>query len=205
VTLGDALTRAVRGASFGTNPLDSRIARAGSDFGVLPMGSLAMAALAVPDATHGVVLTGTACLPLPGFSGHPLLDPPSRALDVARQTAERVFWSFLASHWDVLVRVNVVDGLGGLGDPGIGAGARLILLSPSGVTSGLTRRELEVLGLVVEGCSNQQVARWLHISSRTAAAHVEHILDKLACDSRCSAAVRAVREGTYIPGALAHA
>ena len=44
---------------------------------------------------------------------------------------------------------------------------------------GLTARELELLALIVEGCSNGQIARILAISRRTGTAHVEHTLAEL--------------------------
>jgi non-specific serine/threonine protein kinase len=60
---------------------------------------------------------------------------------------------------------------------------------------GLSRREHEVLCLVVEGRSNQEIAEALCISLRTAQTHVAHILTKLGVESRTAAATRAVREG----------
>jgi DNA-binding CsgD family transcriptional regulator len=152
----------------------------------------------VPGVTHGVLVTEASCRPLPGLAAHPVLDATSPALDVARRLADVVFASFLAVHDDHLVRLHVFANLGDDAEPG----ARVLLLSPSGVVSGLTRRELQVLGLVVEGRSNQVIASALRIAPRTAAAHVEHILDKLHCECRCAAAVWAVREGSYIPSAL---
>jgi DNA-binding NarL/FixJ family response regulator len=74
-----------------------------------------------------------------------------------------------------------------------------VLLSPAGDLRGLTPRELEVLGLVVDGCSNQQIARALVVAPRTVAAHLEHILVKLHASSRTLAAVRAERQGLYVP------
>jgi DNA-binding NarL/FixJ family response regulator len=64
---------------------------------------------------------------------------------------------------------------------------------------GLTPRELEVLGLLIDGCSNQQIARALVVAPRTVAAHLEHILVKLGAPTRTLAAVRAEREGLYVP------
>lgn len=55
---------------------------------------------------------------------------------------------------------------------------------PSAVTSVLTRRELQVAGLIAEGCSNKEIASRLTVSQRTAEAHVDHILGKLGFNSR---------------------
>jgi DNA-binding NarL/FixJ family response regulator len=59
----------------------------------------------------------------------------------------------------------------------------------------LSRREQEVLRLVVEGRSNEKIGEGLHIDPGTARNHVSHILTKLGVDNRVQAAVRAVREG----------
>ncbi|WP_222122054.1 response regulator transcription factor [Curtobacterium sp. 9128] len=75
----------------------------------------------------------------------------------------------------------------------------VVLLAPASDLRGLTRRELEVLGHVVEGCSNLEIARALAIAPRTVAAHLEHILLKLDATSRALAAVRAERAGLYVP------
>ena len=73
------------------------------------------------------------------------------------------------------------------------------LLSPATDLRGLTPRELEVLGLLVEGCSNQEIARALVVATRTVAAHLEHVLVKLGAPTRTLAAVRAERDGLYVP------
>jgi DNA-binding CsgD family transcriptional regulator len=65
-------------------------------------------------------------------------------------------------------------------------------LSP---TSGLSKRELEVLRLLVEGMTNQEIAATLFISPHTAANHVAHLMNKLGLDSRAAAAAWAVRHG----------
>jgi DNA-binding NarL/FixJ family response regulator len=59
----------------------------------------------------------------------------------------------------------------------------------------LSPRELEVLGLLVDGMSNQQIADKLIISLATAKTHVRNILNKLAVDDRTQAAVHAMRRG----------
>jgi DNA-binding NarL/FixJ family response regulator len=59
----------------------------------------------------------------------------------------------------------------------------------------LSRREQEVLRLVVEGRSNEKIGEGLSIDPGTARNHVSHILAKMGVDNRVQAAVRAVREG----------
>lgn len=62
-------------------------------------------------------------------------------------------------------------------------------------TYGLTEREMEVLGLIVEGLSNPQIAERLVITRATAKAHVHSILQKLYVDDRTKAAIMAMKEG----------
>jgi DNA-binding CsgD family transcriptional regulator len=59
----------------------------------------------------------------------------------------------------------------------------------------LTRREREVLPLIVAGSTDRDIASSLFISERTASKHVSMILQKLEAVSRGDAAVRAVRLG----------
>lgn len=59
----------------------------------------------------------------------------------------------------------------------------------------LTEREYEVLKLVVDGKSNNDIADELKISEHTAKAHVCNIIQKLVVDDRTQAAVKALKEG----------
>jgi DNA-binding NarL/FixJ family response regulator len=59
----------------------------------------------------------------------------------------------------------------------------------------LTAREMEVLCLVAQGRSNQQVAHELALSVRTIEAHLTHIYNKLGVGSRTEAALLAQRRG----------
>lgn len=59
----------------------------------------------------------------------------------------------------------------------------------------LTERELEVLKLVAQGLSNQEIADRLAIGERTARTHVVNILSKLHLANRTQAALYALREG----------
>jgi DNA-binding CsgD family transcriptional regulator/tetratricopeptide (TPR) repeat protein len=60
---------------------------------------------------------------------------------------------------------------------------------------GLTDRQLEVLALLVEGCTNPQIAARLHISPKTAGHHVSAILDRLGAADRREAANLARQHG----------
>ncbi len=60
---------------------------------------------------------------------------------------------------------------------------------------GLTKKELEVLSLIVEGLSNQEIAQKLVVSLSTTKAHVHSILQKLYLTDRTKAAVTAIKEG----------
>jgi NarL family two-component system response regulator LiaR len=59
----------------------------------------------------------------------------------------------------------------------------------------LTERELEILDLIVGGCSNADIAGKLYITVGTVKTHVRNILNKLGADDRTQAAVRALRSG----------
>ncbi len=59
----------------------------------------------------------------------------------------------------------------------------------------LTVREMEVLQLIAQGLSNQEIADRISVSEPTVRAHVSRILGKLHLASRTQAALYAVREG----------
>lgn len=59
----------------------------------------------------------------------------------------------------------------------------------------LTERENDVLNLIVEGCSNAQIAEKLYITVGTVKTHVRNILNKMAVDDRTQIAVRTLRAG----------
>ncbi|MDY6938481.1 MAG: response regulator transcription factor [Cyanobacteriota bacterium] len=59
----------------------------------------------------------------------------------------------------------------------------------------LTERELEILELIVAGCSNAQISQQLFITIGTVKTHVRSILNKLGANDRTQAAVRALRSG----------
>ncbi len=61
--------------------------------------------------------------------------------------------------------------------------------------TGLTPRELEVLQLVAEGLSNQQISQRLFLSQATVKTHLAHVYAKLDVDSRSAAVAAATRRG----------
>jgi NarL family two-component system response regulator LiaR len=67
--------------------------------------------------------------------------------------------------------------------------------SEAGRQCDLTPRELEVLSLVAQGCTNELVALRLNLSTRTVEAHMTHIFNKLNVSSRTEAALLAQRKG----------
>jgi DNA-binding CsgD family transcriptional regulator len=171
--------------------------------GIDPMRALAESSRLVSDAFAGVLLfhdgrTG----PVPGLAADSMLARHSALLTTvgARVMSGEVHLSFLwprnvdgptPGH----VRVTYLA----VTDSPLPDVHGIVLLSSVGAVHGLTSRELEVLGMIVDGCSNQQIAHQLVVTTRTVATHVEHILAKLASPTRTLAAVLAQREGLYVP------
>jgi DNA-binding CsgD family transcriptional regulator len=70
------------------------------------------------------------------------------------------------------------------------AAERALWSSPAAALASLTRREHDVLVLVADGKTNQQIADHLSLSSRTVQKHLEHVYDKLAVRTRTAAAMK---------------
>lgn len=66
---------------------------------------------------------------------------------------------------------------------------------PTGGEGLLSDRELEVLGLIVEGYSNTEIGQRLYLSPNTVKTYVKGIMNKLVVSDRVQAAVEAVRRG----------
>jgi DNA-binding CsgD family transcriptional regulator len=167
-----------------------------------PLRSAAAAARLVHSATAAVILTRAGDVKaLPGLPGHSALGPGSPVLVAARMLLDGPQTSFLLpapSEPDGYETVTVLD-VPGHAPHDLSV---IVVLSPCGDLHGLTRRELEVLGLLIAGKHNAEAAQRLGVTQRTMATHVEHILFKLDADTRALAAVRAQRRGLYVPPAL---
>lgn len=170
--------------------------------GIDPVRTLGAAAALVDGAWAGVVLLHEhGVVRLPGLSDDEFLRPGSAIVAAARDVISdganhtSFLWPRSRALQDDFVRVTVTACERGMDTEAYG----VVVLSPATGLRGLTPRELEVLGHLVEGCSNTEIARALAVTPRTVAAHVEHILAKLNATSRTLAAVRAERAGLYIP------
>ncbi|MCV7420510.1 helix-turn-helix transcriptional regulator [Mycobacterium yunnanensis] len=167
-----------------------------------PLRSATAAAQLMHSATAAVILTRSrGVLTVPGLPDHPALRPGSPALTAASALLDGAQTSFLLpapEECDGYLTATALD----LPDAEPRDASAIVMLSPCGDLHGLTRRELEVLGLLIAGRHNTEAAQRLGVTVRTIATHIEHILCKLDANTRALAAVRAQRRGLYIPPAL---
>lgn len=73
--------------------------------------------------------------------------------------------------------------------------ARLIGRMRAPAEEALSPREVEVLGRVARGASNQEIARALHVSQATVKSHLIHIFGKLGVSDRTAAVTVALERG----------
>jgi DNA-binding NarL/FixJ family response regulator len=71
---------------------------------------------------------------------------------------------------------------------------------PSADLARLTEREREVLALVAQGLSNDEIAARLYLSPLTTKTHVSHIMTKLCARDRAQLVVVAYESGLVVPG-----
>jgi len=81
------------------------------------------------------------------------------------------------------------------GRPFLDRDCRAVLADAGPASLELTAREVEILGLVAEGCTNRAIAERLQIAEVTARDHVQRILSKLQVPDRTAAAVAGLRLG----------
>jgi DNA-binding CsgD family transcriptional regulator len=181
--------------------------------GVDPYRSLATVAGMVEHATAGIVLTPSGAVrPLPGLPDHRLLAPGSDVLAAASaQLAEGgPQASFLAPLPVAADQAAQSDGAATHARITVLAApaelrrfaTAVVLAGPAGDLHGLSGQELQVLGLLVTGASNERISVALGIARRTVDGHVDHVRAKLAGRSRTAAAARALRLGLFVPPGL---
>ncbi|MFD3535181.1 response regulator [Streptomyces sp. NPDC058664] len=99
-------------------------------------------------------------------------------------------------------RAGGSEGVGASGDPGArrpeGAAAVGEPAGPGGV-DGLTERETEVLVLVADGLSNQEIAGRLRISTATVKTHINNLFAKTGVRDRAQAVRYAYQHGLVRP------
>jgi two-component system, NarL family, response regulator LiaR len=108
--------------------------------------------------------------------------------------------------WEQLLAViHLIQGGGAYLDPAVARKVARMLKppippelaadAPPSALPVLSSRERDVLKLIAEGHSNQQIAELLFLSLGTVKSYVRMILNKLSVDDRVQAAAKAIREG----------
>lgn len=195
-------------AAAGTDPLRRAPLCAAAVEIALAAGRLDEAAVAAAELVDTASLYATSGLEAMATTARGALLLAERraeeALPVLRDACRR--WHELGSTYDAAgTCVRLAEAYRALGDEASAAaevaradaiykelGARQPLRK---LPDGLTRRECEVLTLVADGSSNQQVAEALHISDRTVARHLTNIFTKIGVTSRTQAARYAIDRG----------
>jgi DNA-binding CsgD family transcriptional regulator len=170
-----------------------------------PLRSIRAVAEVLTGAVAGVVLTrGGNTVAVPGLPGDPLLAPGSPVVVAACAVLDPggVQALFLAPRDDTvgaaLIRVTAMN----CPLQPCGYLRAMVLLSSPPDLRGLTRRELCILGLLIAGWPHARIAAALIISAGALASHIAHIMVKMDASSATVAAVRALRQGLYLPAAL---
>jgi two-component system nitrate/nitrite response regulator NarL len=70
---------------------------------------------------------------------------------------------------------------------------------PERKTYGLTPRELDVVGCIVEGCSNRDIAKQFTLSEETVKRHLSNIFDKTGVSTRLELALFAIAHQLVVP------
>jgi DNA-binding NarL/FixJ family response regulator len=73
-------------------------------------------------------------------------------------------------------------------------------LAPAPQGAALTPREIEVLTLLARGCTYDEVARMLAISTNTVRTYIRSIYEQLHVSTKTEAALEAIRRGLIPPG-----
>jgi DNA-binding CsgD family transcriptional regulator len=172
-----------------------------------PLRAITGLASLIGDATAGLILTRAGnAMPLPGLPPHPLLAPGSRLLRAAAaaHAAGGMCSSFLAPdpRRDGPECFQRITTLACSAQPPHYLNA-VVLVSPPGDLHGLTRRELTVLGMLIEDWDRRRIAAALRIPAHVVFTVADCARAKLGAPNRAAAVVRASGFGLYLPPALA--
>jgi LuxR family maltose regulon positive regulatory protein len=141
------------------------------------------------DAARAIQVL-TACLALAEPEGYARV-----FLDEGVPMADLLEWGLRRSGWDEPRLVAYAKCLLAASEQGTQRmkerGPATATRGPAAMIEPLTERELEVLRLVAEGLSNEQIAQQLIIAIGTVKAHVHHIYGKLEVSGRVQAIARA--------------
>lgn len=163
----------------------------------------------VRDAAVDVVLVGTAMLDLrsadalvriraekPRMRVCALVMPGNeRSFEIARILCSDGFASVHATPAEVISSVvSVARGERGVGER-LAQSVELRRQFRTGARSDLSKRESEVIKLIVGGMSNKEISSALVLSEKTVKNHVSRIFSKLNVTARTQAAVIALRQG----------
>jgi LuxR family maltose regulon positive regulatory protein len=116
-----------------------------------------------------------------------VFDQGSALTDLLVETAQR------GIHTEYIERILDALGQADSAVPGRGGPAARAAQTPTGER--LSERELEVLRLIAQGATNQEIAERLVITVGTVKSHINHVLGKLDCRNRTEAVARARRMG----------
>jgi predicted ATPase/DNA-binding CsgD family transcriptional regulator len=111
-----------------------------------------------------------------------------RWLSTARRKADPVAFELAIRDGEVLAPETLLRALGATLQPPQRRGPPAV---PSLRHGQLTKREVEILGLVGRGMNDAEIAEVLFISPKTASVHVSNVKSKLGLDSRLEVALRA--------------
>ncbi|HTW97968.1 MAG TPA: response regulator transcription factor [Acidimicrobiales bacterium] len=148
-----------------------------------------------------------------GASGYLTKDASGEEIEAAIRAVQR------GQTWlDPVAQQRLVAALAGDGDgdgagAGVGAagsgdtagagledGGGVLAAGPAAKPDGLTAREAEVLGLIGDGLSNQEIGERLYLSQATVKTHVNRIFAKTGVRDRAQAVRYAIRVGLAAPG-----
>ena len=169
--------------------------RVGSMIEALVLGARSLAACG-QDADAVNALAGVLTLACPRGYVRVFADegPPMAALLAWRVAAQRSGGAAAAVPLGCLARLQRALGAQDVA-PGAGRGG---VTAVPGLVEPLTSRELEVLGMLAAGRSNQAIAGQLVVTLDTVKKHVGHVLGKLGAANRTEAVARA-RELGLVP------